>query len=566
MTLPANIKDAIKCGPVPVVRTIEEIEADFIERDELTELLSNDLEEDDAAVVRERLDEIKISTGEEVIYFAYHHLKVPEGMKLGQPILFEPFQMAFIIAIFDNPHGTRFAYLSVAARNGKTLLLAVILLAYLIGPLAVRNSGLASGAMSREQAGICFDLMHRILLESPDCAGLWDAVPSGKKLYGLKYNTKYQALSADAKTGYGQSFRVILLDEAARVKGPSSAFTDMLESRQGSFDDGLFLTISTQATSDLDYLSVLMDNAERNQDKNTVSHLYCADPEADLLDEAAWYKANPGLGIFRSEKDLAKLMEVANQLEVKESEARNQFLNQRVAATGKAIGVNAWKRCSGEIDLEVFRKGPVHAGLDLSARNDLVACVLAAEDDDQIVHLLPLVFCPTVGIEERARRDKAPYDAWVRDGHMLGVGSATMDLDQIAQTIADELELLDITLTTVQYDKAYMKNFIAACERCGVLHEPEYVEVPQFFKDMGSRLFSFQALLLENKVRHGNSPPLNMSAAVAIAKKGREGVSVLAKDLSTQRIDPIVAAVMACWPFGDGREHIKEFDASNWVG
>jgi phage terminase large subunit-like protein len=40
----------------------------------------------------------------------------------------------------------------------------------------------------------------------------------------------------------------------------------------------------------------------------------------------------------------------------------------------------------------------------------------------------------------------------------------------------------------------------------------------------------------------------------------------LAKNLSSQRIDPVVAAVMAAWPFGDGRDKpMEEFDIDAWV-
>ncbi len=566
MSLPDNIREAIKCGPVPNLRPIEEIQADIEEREELRQLLRYEGDDIDLSPVHERLDEINVTTGEEVIFFAYHHLVVPEGMKMGQPLLLEPFQQAFILAVLDNPNKTHFAYLSVAARNGKTMLLAVLLLAYLIGPLAVRNTNIASGAMSREQAGLCFELMHKILIASPDCAGLWEAVASSKKLVGINLNTTYRALSADAKQGYGMSLRVILLDEAARIKGPSSDFTSMLESRQGSFSDFLFLCISTQATSDLDYLSINMDNAERTQDVNTVSHSYAADPDCDLMDETQWYKANPGLGIYRSLEDLQKRMKVATELPVKESEARNQFLNQRVAAQGLAISVSAWKKCGGKIDLDQFRSGEVHRGLDLSAVRDLTSAVLATEDEEGVVHLLPYTCCPTAGIEARSRRDRAPYDQWVRDGHMMAIGGESMDYDQIAATLGEELELHDIKVTSVQYDRAYMKLFRAACEREGVFNGVEWVDVSQTFKEMGIRLSSFQSQLVEGKIRHPNNPCLNMSAAVAVAKQGREGISTLAKDLSTQRIDPMVATVMAAYPFGLGREHRQAFDVSNYIG
>lgn len=533
--LPPTILDAIKCGPVPKVRPIEDIC-------------------DDPQTV-----------GEQVIAFAALHLVVSEGPKIGESLVLDLFQQVFILSVFDNPHGTRFANLSVAARNGKTALMAVICLAFLIGPLASRNTNIASGAMSRTQAAICFEQMFNTLVMSPDCEGRFRPLASKKQLFGLGENTRYSALSSDAKTGYGQSLKVIVLDEAGQIIGPTSAFTDMLDSRQGSYDDALFFRISTQARSDLDYFSMVLDDAERQQPANVVSHVYAAHKDADLMDEKGWYAANPGLGKFRSLKDLRENMEVAARIPAKEAEARNQFLNQRVAMEGLAISPTLWKECAGPIDLELFRRGPVCMGLDLSARNDLTAGVLCAEDDG-VVHTLPFVFCPTSGIEARAQRDRAPYDVWVRDGHMLPVGGKTMDYDQIAEALHLELGALGIQVTWVHYDKAYISHFQSACERVGAFQDSEWIGVPQNFKDMGMRLASLQILLAENRFRHGGHPVLTMSASVAVAKEGREGVSALAKNLSTQRIDPVVALVMAAWPFGDGREQEQELDVSSWIG
>lgn len=529
------IREAIKCGPVPKIRPLKSI-----------------------------LENPK-TTGEQVIYFAAEYLVVPSGMKRGEPLILEPFQQAFILAVFDNPDVTRDAILSVGARNGKTFVIAVIMLAYLIGPLRERNINVASGAMSRDQAGLCFTLMHKILMESPKCEGLWDAVPSGKRIIGIGSNSEYTALSADAKTGYGKDLKVILLDEAGQIAGPRSDFTDMLSSRQGSHDDGLFLTVSTQGRSDMDYLSVMIDTAIRTQNKHTVCHLYAADEDADLLDEKEWAKANPGMGVFRSVIDLRKNMRQAEEIPAKESNARNQYMNQRISMEQLAIGPAAWRRCSGDIDFEVFKTGKVCMGLDLSARNDLTAAVLCSEDDDGVVHVMPFVFCPTSGIEDRARRDKAPYDLWVRDGNMIPVGGKTMDFDQIAEALQAELSEIGIEVNEVHYDKHMIDHFKSACDRVGAFQNSEWIGVPQFFKDMGVRLASLTGLMSEGKVRHGGHPALAMAASVAVAKIGREGVISLAKDLSTHRIDSLVALVMAAWPYGDGREVLNEFDISSWV-
>lgn len=535
--LPQTILDAIKCGPIPKVRPIEDICSD------------------------------PQTVGEAVIAFAALHLVVSEGPLIGKPLILDLFQQAFIIAVFDNPAGTRSANLSVAARNGKTALMSVILLAYLVGPLASTNTDIASGAMSRQQAALCFKQMLNTLRMSPDCEGLYRPVPSSKQLIGLAENVEYQALSSDAETGYGKSLKVIVLDEAGQVMGPSSKFTSMLDSRQGSYDDAIFFRISTQARSDLDYFSIILDDAERSQPDTVVSHVYAAGKDADLLDRQAWEIANPGLGKFRSVVDLEENMKTAKRISAKESEARNQFLNQRVAMEGLAISPSLWKESAGDIDLELFRNGTVTMGLDLSARNDLTAGVLCAEDPDtNTVHALPFVFCPTSGIEERSKRDRAPYDVWVREGYMLPVGGNTMDYDQIAEALRDELGNLGIQVDEIHYDKAYITHFQAACERVGVFQDAEWIGVPSNFKDMGMRLASLLILLAENRFRHGGHPALAMAASVAVAKEGREGISALAKNLSTQRIDPMIALVLAAWRFGDGRDAEEEFSVAAWIG
>jgi phage terminase large subunit-like protein len=63
--------------------------------------------------------------------------------------------------MFDNPHGTGRAYLSVARKNGKSALIAAILLAHLVGPEARQNSQIISGARSRDQASLVFKLAKK---------------------------------------------------------------------------------------------------------------------------------------------------------------------------------------------------------------------------------------------------------------------------------------------------------------------------------------------------------------------------------------------------------------------
>ena len=81
-----------------------------------------------------------MSRAHRVIAFIERHCPTPDGAHVGKPIKLDAFQRRFITAIYDNPAGTRRALLSLARKNGKTALIAGLVLAHLVGPEAKLNS------------------------------------------------------------------------------------------------------------------------------------------------------------------------------------------------------------------------------------------------------------------------------------------------------------------------------------------------------------------------------------------------------------------------------------------
>ena len=122
----------------------------------------------------------EITRGGRVIAFIERYCKVPSGANVGKDLVLDPFQKKFILDVYDNPHGTRRGYLSIGRKNGKTALIACLLLAHLVGPEAKRNSQLISGAMSREQAAIVYDLASKIVALSAELRSIIKEVPSSK--------------------------------------------------------------------------------------------------------------------------------------------------------------------------------------------------------------------------------------------------------------------------------------------------------------------------------------------------------------------------------------------------
>jgi phage terminase large subunit-like protein len=504
-----------------------------------------------------------MSRGSDVIEFIETYCFVPEGSKVGKPLVLEKFQKDFIKQIYDNPKGTRKAILSLARKNGKTALIAAILLAHIVGCEAVQNSQIISGAMSRDQAALVFNLAEKMLALNPDFVGLYRVIPSSKKIIGLSKNVEYKALSADGTTAHGLSPILAILDEVGQVRGTMTPFVEAIITSQGAHDNPLLMTISTQAPSDADLLSLWIDDAARSSDPHTVCHVYAADPDCDILDKDQWKKANPALGLFRSEKDLEEQMKQASRIPSMEATARNLLLNQRVALESLWLAPGIWKANSGEPDLDVFRSHPVSMGLDLSLRNDLTAAVLAARDDDGVLHLLPFVFTPESGIKDRELRDKAPYTTWQKNDQLIIVPGATLDYEWLCQYLKEKLDDIGISLNSIEFDRWRIKELRAAADRVGFAQDTMWHEVGQGYISFSPRIEHFETYLLQNKMRHGAHPLLNMSAANAIVVRDPANNRKIDKSKSTQRIDPLVAAVMAAGAF---MQVPIEFDAEAFIG
>ena len=81
-----------------------------------------------------------MTRGERVIAFIERYCKAPEGAHVGKPIILDEFQRRFILEIYDNPATTREAMLSIARKNGKTALIAGIMLARKVGLSSARTA------------------------------------------------------------------------------------------------------------------------------------------------------------------------------------------------------------------------------------------------------------------------------------------------------------------------------------------------------------------------------------------------------------------------------------------
>lgn len=486
---------------------------------------------------------IEPTRADRAIAFIHRYCRVPGGAHVGKPLVLLPFQERFIRAIYDNPAGTSRAYLSIARKNGKTATIAALVLVHLVGPEARLNSQIISGARSRDQAALVYDLAEKMVALNPALAKLVRAIPSKKTLIGLAMNVEFRAISADAGTAHGLSPVLAILDEVGQVKGLKDAFIEAIETAQGAHQDPLLLAISTQAATDGDLFSDWLDKAKTSPTPRIVSHLYAAPDDCALDDMEAWRAANPALGEFRSEQDMRDFCERAMQSPAQESSFRWLFLNQRVEAEAPYISRGLWEACSGEPAAD-WTGAEVFGGLDLSSSSDLTAFVRLAWIDG-LLHVRSTFWAPGEGLREKSRTDRVPYDVWAQQGDLLTTPGRTVDYEWVAPVILAMIR--DEGISRIAFDRWNWRHFSPALERAGASADEleRFVEFGQGFQSMSPALRSLDGALLNAKLRHGKHPVLTMCAANAVVKSDPAGNRKLVKPAPTRRIDGMVALAMA---------------------
>ncbi len=152
-----------------------------------------------------------------------------------------------------------------------------------------------------------------------------------KQLACPAVGTTYRALSSEYSTAAGLSPAFIIHDELGECRRPVSRLYEMLETATGAQADPLSVIISTQAATDADLLSLLIDDALAGHDPRTVLTLYATPTDLpDQFSDEALGLANPALGDFSSLDEARRKAAEAQRMPSSENSFRNKMLNQRV--------------------------------------------------------------------------------------------------------------------------------------------------------------------------------------------------------------------------------------------
>jgi phage terminase large subunit-like protein len=264
--------------------------------------------------------------------------------------------------------------------------------------------------------------------------------------------------------------------------------------------------------------------------------IFEAGKDDDWTKPETWRKAHPGLGVSVKEEYFAAECAKAQQLPGYENTFKRLLLNIWTEQNTRWLPMDTWDKCAE--DLPDLAGRTCYAGLDLATTTDIAALVLAFPIG-QKVHFLPFFFVPEDGIKRRSERDRVPYVDWVRQGEIIATDGAVIDYEVIRAKINELAEQYHIK--EIAIDRWNATQLATQLSGDGF----EMIGFGQGFASMSAPTKELERRVLAQEINHGGNPVLRWMASNVSIKQDPAGNMKPDKSKSTERIDGIVAALMA---------------------
>lgn len=474
-------------------------------------------------------------------------LKHTKGEFYNKPFILLPWQKEIIDSMFgtvkeNNLRQYKTIYVEIPKKNGKSELAAAIALKCLFAD-GEMGGEIYSCAADRSQASIVFNVAADMVKQSKILSSRCKIINSQKRIVVYKTNSFYQAVSAEAPTKHGLNPSCIIFDELHAQ--PNRELWDIMTFGSGDARSQPLIFAITTAGNDRrsigyevhQYAVQVRDHIKH--DPTFLPILYCADENDDWTDEKVWYKTNPSLETTIRIETVRDLFHVAKENPAQESLFRQLRLNQWVSGTSKWINSPVWDACSEPFDQAELLQQPCYIGLDLSTTTDLSALAAIFPQENGELKVLMRFWMPEDTIIDRERQDKTKYKQWAKEGYITLTPGNVIDYDYIRAEINDLAEQYKIK--EVAFDPWNATQLSTQLQGDGF----EMIPIRQGFTSMSPPSKELQKLILSKQLRHNGNPVLRWMADNVAVETDAAGNIKPSKAKSTQRIDGIVAVVMA---------------------
>ncbi|NJO39053.1 MAG: hypothetical protein HC871_17445 [Rhizobiales bacterium] len=467
-------------------------------------------------------------------------LKVPRGDLSGKPFRPLPLFEAAVHQLFDEGSPVRESVISLPRKTGKSSFAAALVVAALLGPLARRNGAIVVAASSKDQARLVWQQAWAMIEASP---AMLAKIKSRSQHYGhiiSKAGSQVTVLPANEERLQGQFPDLAIIDELASHPN-LNLYQAIKTSLSGSHSR--VLVISTRSGfRHRTPLDEVLEAAEASGHESTSVTLLGLQDGQDWTDEAVWRAVNPAIAAgyvsidhYRAEFAKAKVNEAIRQTFLA------LLLNGKlVIADDMLIEIDHWDSCARP-GASIETGGEVHLGIDLGENRDTSAIALYRPEDG-LVHAW--TFIPRESAQGVYQDRRIPAMAWAEAGHLIATpGHCRDDHAMIARLreIADEYRI-----RSIRADRWHLADITKRLGEYGLDRLADLIEPHgQGFKDMAPAVEKFETAVIERRVWHVGSPVLRWNVFNARVQRDAAGNRKPTKERVADRIDTIVAVIMA---------------------
>ncbi|HEM3466036.1 terminase large subunit [Streptococcus suis] len=447
----------------------------------------------------------------------------------------------------------RKAMVSVARKNGKTILIAGILLyEFLFGHNPAFSRQLFCTANDRTQAKIAWTMAKKQLealrVKSADIKKATKVTRD--ELFNKNDESYIRALSRDTGAVDGFEPYVGVLDEYAASK--TNEMLELLESGQGQLDNPFILIISTAGldlnvpmhTIEYSYSERLLD--EEIEDDSYFCYIAEQDNEAEIATEENWIKSNPILEVEVLREKIMDYLRKRRQTSLETGEINKVLVKNfnmwRQSSEESYLDKETWTKAY--IDKPNTAKRRVWIGVDVGRVSDLYAITPIVQMDDYW-HIDNFSFVATkYGLIAKEKRDGVSYTNLERQGYceITTLESGVIDDERVMEKLEEMVYTNEWEVHGICYDPYQFGSLLTMIEK----RHPEWplIQVSQTTMVLNMPTKQFRDDMKQGKIKHSGNPLLTMAFHNAFTKVDNNGMRI-DKNKNSNKIDPADAGLNA---------------------
>lgn len=495
----------------------------------------------------------KPEQAERVFKFFRTLLALEDGSPFA-PLAFQLFILGSVFGWYSTDGTRRFrtAYVETGKGGGKTPLAAGVGLYGLIAD-GEQAPEVYSAATMRDQAAICWVDAKRMVEAEPELkdlmlitGGLAQTGPRSLTIPGK--SATFRPVSSEHRGLDGLRPHFGLIDELH--EHPTGLVVDKIRAGTKRRRNALIFEITNAGWDRTsvcwkhhDYSIKVLEGTIEND--SWFAYVCALDEGDSWTDERVWLKANPGmLEGLPPIKYLREQVAEAIGMPSKENIVRRLSFCEWTEQADRWLDMMLWDACPSAVPPAVL-SGACMAGLDAASTSDLTAFVRAYQEKDGGVAVTCRFWLPVRSLEvarsKRSEEDRLRLKAWADAGWITLTEGDTTNYDQVERDILDEASGCE--LKRISFDRWNVTQLVT--HLIDALGEERVLAFPQTLQAMSAPTKELERLVKDALLRHGGNPVLRWMAANVALQHGPNETAKPDKAKSGEKIDGIVALVMA---------------------